>query len=120
MNGPKVLKADKREVIPQEWGKLIWFASAKLGNSQDMTLGQCILKPGQSNPLHSHPNCSEILHVAHGRIMHTSEGGKDVELNEGDSIACPPNFPHRAKNIADADAVLFVAFSSAHRQVKGE
>jgi quercetin dioxygenase-like cupin family protein len=120
MDQPKILKASDRQVLPQEWGKLVWFASGKLGNSAEMTLGQCVLNPGQANPPHSHPNCCEILHVARGRIAHTVEGGKDVELGEGDTITIPRDFPHRAKNIGEGEAVLSIAFSSADRQVKGE
>lgn len=120
MEQMKLMRAAQRQVLDQDWGRLIWYASGKIGNSQHMTLGQCIIKPGQANPLHSHPNSDEILHVAQGRIMHTFEGGKDVEMNEGDSITVPPNIPHRARNIGTKDAVLLVAFSTAERQVKGE
>ena len=52
--------------------------------------------------------------------MHTLEDGKEVELNPGDTISIAPNMPHKARNISDVDAVLFIAFSSANREVKGE
>ncbi len=119
MDKPVVLRSSQCEVIDTEWGRLIWYASRKLGNSQHLTLGLCIIKPGKANPKHSHPNCVETLRVAHGRIMHTAEHG-EVELREGDVITAPVNFLHNARNIGDIDAVLEIAFSSADRQVKGE
>ncbi|MFC1582560.1 cupin domain-containing protein [Planctomycetota bacterium] len=115
-----VLKADQAEVINADWGQLTWWASANLGNSDDMTIGRCILKPACENPKHFHPNCSEVLVVAHGRIMHTAPNGGEIELSEGDSISIGADFPHQARNIGDTDAVLFIAFSSADRRTVGE
>jgi quercetin dioxygenase-like cupin family protein len=120
MVNASILKADKCEIVTAEWGTLTWFAGAKLQNSQDMTLGKCVIKPGCENPMHSHPNCSEILVVMQGTILHTIEDGKEVELKPGDTITLPPNLPHKARNTSDDDAVLLIAFSSADRQTKGE
>ncbi len=119
MDSTVVLRADNAEVVKADWGQLTWYASGGLGNSRHMTLGICVIKPGMSNPRHSHPNCVEILRVAQGRILHSAEGG-EVELREGDVITVPIDFPHQARNIGDVDAVLLIAFSSADRKVKGE
>lgn len=43
-----------------------------------MTAGKCVLKPGAENPLHKHPNCSEVLVVLQGIIEHVSE---DMEIH---------------------------------------
>ena len=115
-----VVPSAQAEVIPQEWGRLTWYANRKLGNSTHVTLGICEIKPGCANPMHSHPNCEEVLRVSKGRIMHTVEDGKEIEMCEGDAITVPVNFPHQARNIGDTDAVLLIAFTSADRQVKGE
>jgi quercetin dioxygenase-like cupin family protein len=120
MNQPIVLSAEKSQKIDQDWGQLTWFANAEIGNSQDITVGRCILKPGQGNPKHSHPNCGEVLVVVKGRIRHTGPGGKDVEMGPGDTISIPPKFLHRAENIGADEAVLIITFTSAHRQVEGE
>lgn len=115
-----VLPAAKAQKVSGDWGELTWFASAALGNSQSMTIGRCIIRPGQQNPRHSHPNCSEVLVVLAGRIRHEIENGAQVEMNVGDTITVPPNLPHCAHNIGDGDAVLMVAFDSARREAKGE
>jgi quercetin dioxygenase-like cupin family protein len=106
--------------IPFDWGHLTWYASRPLGNSEEMTIGRCVLKPGQGNPRHYHPNCSEILVVIQGRIQHTTAGGGKTEMKEGDTVTIPANVWHQAANIGDNEAVLFIAFSSADRQTIGE
>jgi mannose-6-phosphate isomerase-like protein (cupin superfamily) len=116
-----VLTAEKTERHAHEWGALTWFASAALGNSQDLTVGRCVLKPGCGNPPHRHPNCSEVLVVVQGTIRHTvDEQGGEVVLRAGDCVTVPAGFKHCARNVGQEEAVLFVAFSSAHRQVQGE
>jgi quercetin dioxygenase-like cupin family protein len=113
--------ADKNDVVNADWGRLIWYAGRKKGNQEDMTVGICVLKPGCSNPKHSHPNCSEVLVVRKGRIRHTiDEEGHEVEMTEGDTISIPPRIAHNATNIGDEDAELFIAFSSADREAKDE
>jgi len=116
----KILKAADCKTQKTEWGALIWFTSRELRNSETMTIGQCFIKPGCSNPCHSHPNCEEVLHVIQGRIVHSIEEGKEVAMEKGDTICIPPNIVHNARNIGKMDAVLMICFSSADRQTKGE
>ncbi len=65
-----VTRAADRQVIEQTWGRITWYASGPLGNSRTMTVGEAVIRPGQENPRHYHPNCDEILHVVRGRILH--------------------------------------------------
>lgn len=120
MQKTKVLRSSECEKMEADWGDLTWFASSKLGNSTEMTVGRCVIKPGGENPLHSHPNCSEVLVVLRGVVMHTIEDGGEVELRAGDAITLPRDLPHHARNIGDVDAELFIAFSSADRQTNAE
>lgn len=115
-----VLKADRAQVAEGDWGELRWYANAQLGNSDAVTVGRCTLRPGRSNPRHHHPNCAEVLVVAKGRIAHTLDGTREVELGEGDTISIPLGMPHQARNIGDVDAELLIVFTSAHREVVGE
>jgi quercetin dioxygenase-like cupin family protein len=103
-----------------EWGNLAWFCNDELQNSKSMTVGRCVIKPGQANPRHYHPNCDEILHVLEGKILHSMEGGKTVEMSAGDTISIPVSVPHNAKNIGDKEAVMLICFSSAERKTVGE
>ena len=116
----EVLPASKRGKMEAQWGALTWNASAELGNTKELTVGQCLLHPGQKNPPHCHPNCEEVLVVMQGTISHTIEDGKEVTLQEGDTITIPEGIPHQACNIGEGDAILFIAFSSANRETQGE
>ena len=120
MEEVRILRSDERETVEADWGMLTWYASAKLGNSADMTVGKCVIKPSCQNPMHSHSNCSEVLVVVQGTIMHAIGKNEEVELREGDTITLPPNVPHNACNISKEEAVLFIAYSSADRQTRGE
>jgi quercetin dioxygenase-like cupin family protein len=120
MNDIQILPQPQATHIPFDWGHLTWFAGQSLGNSNEMTIGRCVLKPGQGNPRHYHPNCTEILVVVQGRIEHTGAEGKIVPLGEGDTVTIPANIWHCAKNIGETEAVLFIAFSSADRKTVGE
>lgn len=114
-----IVKPEKNKVEVTEWGSLTWFASKELCNSEGVTVGRCIIKPGCANPRHFHPNCDEVLYVLEGTILHTYEG-EEIRMEKGDTILIPANIPHHAKNIGENDAVLSIAFSSGQRQTIGE
>jgi len=114
-----VTRAADRQVIEQPWGRLTWYASGQLGNSDTMTVGEAVIRPGQQNPRHYHPNCDEVLHVVRGRILHTM-GTRQTEMAAGDTVSIPMGVHHNARNIGDEDAVLAISFSSAYREVVGE
>ena len=79
------------------------------------TLGRCIIRPGMTNPLHHHDNTSEVLTVVAGTIMHTADSG-EVKMEDGRHLTLPAGLPHRARNIGNIDAVLIIAYPTAHRQ----
>jgi mannose-6-phosphate isomerase-like protein (cupin superfamily) len=106
-------------VQPQPWGKLEWLASRDLGNSLFMTVGIATINPGKENPVHSHPNCDEILHVLQGHIMNRV-GDKEYEMSAGDTVTIPEGTLHNARNIGKEDAVLSISYNSADRIAIGE
>jgi quercetin dioxygenase-like cupin family protein len=114
-----VVPAASDQVIQYPWGHLTWYVSHELNNSDTMTVGEAVIKPGRENPRHFHPNCDEVLHVIKGHILQTM-GDKSVEMNEGDTVSIPAGIRHNAKNIGTEDAVLAISYSSATRQVVGE
>jgi quercetin dioxygenase-like cupin family protein len=120
MGSATVLRAGEAAIQTADWGSLTWYASGSQGNSETMTVGQCIIRPGMSNPRHSHGNCEEILRVLSGRISHTLDDRTEVELAAGDTITIPAHVVHHARNIGTDDAVLAISFSSPDRQTKGE
>lgn len=116
----KVMKYDDAKVDETSWGSLTWYVSKALGNSDTLTVGRCIIKPGRANPVHTHPNCDEVLHVLDGNIRHSMEDGKTVEMSVGDTISVPSGITHNATNIGHTDAVCFITFSAADRQTLNE
>jgi quercetin dioxygenase-like cupin family protein len=116
----QLVTAEKTEKINFDWGQLIWYASGGLGNSSEVTVGRCLLKPGASNPRHYHPNCSEVLVVIQGQIRHTMADGTEAALNPGDTVTILPNIWHQATNIGATEALLIIVFTSAERQTIGE
>ncbi len=114
-----VTRASQNEVIEFPWGRLTWYVSGKLGNSDTLTVGRAVIRPGEQNPRHHHPNCDEVLRVVQGRILH-SMGDRTVEMSAGDTVSIPTGVIHNARNLGNEDAVLDISFSSADRQVVGE
>jgi quercetin dioxygenase-like cupin family protein/type 1 glutamine amidotransferase len=114
-----VLPRAQALVEPQPWGKLEWFASRALGNSNSMTVGLATISVGKSNPLHRHPNCDEVLHVIQGHIMHRV-GDKEYEMRAGDTVTIPEGTLHSARNIGTEDALLSISFSTPDRISIGE
>lgn len=102
-----------------DWGHLEWYVSAEIGNSETMTVGKCVLNPGQANGRHLHPNCDEILQVLKGKVIHTWNG-EEFEMNEGDVVSIPSGVIHNARNIGDGVAELAISFSSAYRTTEDE
>jgi quercetin dioxygenase-like cupin family protein len=108
------------KVVKADWGELTWFVSKEQKSSDTLTVGKVVVKPGMASPRHYHPNCDEVLHVIKGRISHAIEGGRSVEMSEGDTITIPANVRHNAKNVGPDEAVLYLSFSSAERKAVNE
>ncbi len=119
VNGKFILPGENAVAQDFDWGQLYWFANGQIGNSQSMTVGRCIIKPGCANPRHHHPNCEEVLQVMQGTIVHSFED-VEFEMGPGDTIVIPPNVIHNARNVGSEDATMMIAFSSAERQTIGE
>jgi quercetin dioxygenase-like cupin family protein len=116
----QLLPAEKTEKLDFDWGGLNWYASGSLGNSSEVTVGTCRLKPGHSNPRHYHPNCAEIIVVTQGKIRHTMADGKTAELKPGDTVTVQSNVWHQATNAGDTEAILFIVFTSPDRRTVSE
>jgi len=105
--------------ITENWGSLTWLASQQIGNSQDLTLGHVIIKPGESNPRHCHPNCEEVLYLLSGRLEH-SVAEKKITASAGDVFTVGPGIYHHATNTGSEDAHMIVAYSEGNREMQLE
>lgn len=110
-----VRRRDEAETQSFEWGRLTWQASGGLGNGDDLTVGECVIKPGHGNPRHVHADCAEVLVVARGTIAHTIAEDEETVLHAGDVITIPAGLAHCARNIGDEDAILRIAYPTGRR-----
>jgi quercetin dioxygenase-like cupin family protein len=103
----------------KEWGSLSWFASRALSGTARLTVGRVVIKRGQNNPRHAHPNCEEVLYLLAGELEHTVGGGS-VRLRPGDALVVKPNVFHNARSVGEQDAEMLVIFSSGDREFVAE
>jgi quercetin dioxygenase-like cupin family protein len=98
-----------------EWGTMYWLGNREIGNTDSLSMANMVMKPGAIGVSHHHPNCEEVLYLLKGRLEHHI-GGDILVQEPGDFITIGANISHYAVNIADEDAELIIAFSSAARE----
>ena len=105
------------EPVEFDWGRLYWYVTGEQDNSDHQTVGKCVIKPGQQNGKHCHPNCEEVLHLLSGRIEHFVEDQGWLPMEPGDTITIAANVWHHARNVGDQPAEMIICFSSADRRM---
>jgi quercetin dioxygenase-like cupin family protein len=110
-----VSRAQAGERVGTGWGELNWKLAARTMPGAEMTFGTCFIKPGERNPLHSHPNCEELLYVMSGYCEHRL-GEETVRLAAGDVIRIPRNVPHWARALGDEPVFALIVFSTGERR----
>ena len=99
------------------WGQISWLVGAEEMPGAEQTLGVVTIAHGQRNPLHSHPNCEELLYVVSGACSHKL-GDEIYDLKPGDVIRIPRGIKHWAKCTSDEPLVAVISFSSPDRRVE--
>lgn len=99
----------------EDWGNLTWLVSADAMPGAEQTLGVVTIYPDKRNPLHSHPNCEELLYVVSGRCEHLL-GEETCELSPGSVIRIPRGVRHWARCTSDVPLVAVISFSSGDRR----
>jgi quercetin dioxygenase-like cupin family protein len=69
---------------------------------------------GAVSPAHSHPDCTEVIHVLEGAIEQRI-GDRVHHIPAGGTCLVPPGAIHASRAIGPGDAVLIVAYSSGSR-----
>ena len=101
------------------WGRITWLHSGETG-AEGLTVGEVIINPGQSNAVHSHPNCEEVLYLISGELDHTCGDEGIYHLTPGMSIRIPKGVRHNARCTSAEPARMLVVYSSAYREVAEE
>ena len=102
------------ETVSTSFGALEWKMAADTHPGAEMVLGICTIEPGQRNPLHSHPDCEEILYVIEGECEHRM-GEEVFALSRGDAIRIPRGVRHWARNTGEGKLTALIVFSSGVR-----
>src|SRR5712691_11338589 len=118
MNEAKVIKLEDIEVV--SFGPLAHHQPI-IGDDEGTTpvrTGIQTSQPGYAAPMHSHPYV-EILHILDGVAEAWIEGQEDrkVTLRKGDTIAIPPQTPHRFRVVGDEVLRLLGTHASPKRIV---
>jgi quercetin dioxygenase-like cupin family protein len=106
-----------RALVPDTdapWGRIRWLANDELAGV-GATVGYVEIEAGASNPLHLHPNCSEILVLLEGALTHRV-GEKSVDLVADDVVVIPAGVPHQATNVGSTTARMLVAYDAGVRE----
>ena len=98
----KVVRLAETEVVP--FGPDAFYQPI-IGDNEGTTpvrTGIQTSQPGYATPLHSHPYL-EILHILDGTAEAWLDGQEDrkVRLEQGDTIALPPDVPHAFRVVGD-------------------
>lgn len=107
------------ESIPKldfSWGWIRWMMNSKINLDAQQTFGIVQLNPGKKNPLHSHPNCEELLYVVSGSCKKTI-GEKTHLLKAGDLVRIPMGVSHRAVTVGEEPMLAVIVYSSPNRQM---
>lgn len=101
------------------WGRITWLHNGETG-AKGLTVGEVIISPGQSNPMHAHPNCEEVLYLISGELDHTYGPDEVYHLTPGMSIRVPAGIKHNAACTSAEPARMIVAYDSAYREMVRE
>jgi quercetin dioxygenase-like cupin family protein len=106
---------DKVEKQEHPWGWIRWLMNDKLDRKSKMTFGVVEINAGQTNPLHVHPNCEELIYIISGSCEHRL-GSQTVTLKTGDVLRIPRGVPHKAETSEKEPVQAVIVYSSGDRQ----
>lgn len=94
--------------------KMEWLMDNAINAHAGLSLAKMTTTPKEITEAHSHPNCSETLHVLSGTIEQRL-GDEWHTLHEGDTLLIPRGTIHQTRTISDTDAVMMIAYSNGIR-----
>ena len=80
-----------------------------------MTFGTVYINAGQSNPLHYHPNCEELIYIISGECDHLLDD-QVYPMKPGMMMRIPQGVKHKASNTVWAPVMMVICYSSGDRQ----
>lgn len=103
----------------ESWGEMIWLADDSSHAGLGLSLARMTVRAGHTSPEHSHPDCTEVIHVLEGRLSQQIDDN-EYYLDAGETIVIPVSAVHSSTNAGDCDLVMMVAYSAGTRTYKPE
>mgnify|MGYP001181203326 CR=1 FL=1 len=105
------------ELVPEvfQWGEILWLMNEQIDPRATQTVGICTINPGESNYLHYHPNCEEILYVLSGSCL-KSIGDDSFEMSAGDVVRIPREKPHSVLAIGKEPLKCLITYNVPDRK----
>ncbi len=91
-----------------------WLMEDAIQKDAGVSLARMTVAPDTLSELHSHPNCTEAIHVEQGTIRQRC-GDEWMILEQGQTCLIPKGYSHQTQNIGAESAVLILAYSSGTR-----
>ena len=98
------------------WGTITWLAGHSLGNADTIGMTRVLLRHGQANRRHAHPNCEEVIHLLRG-LVQCSVGADTCDLLPGETVCIPAGVYHHYTNTGHGDAEMIIAYGAGDRQI---
>lgn len=100
-----------------EWGARKTLVNAAAIADAEMTFALVWVMPGMEDPMHTHPNCEQVVHVLAGECDF-QVGDTVYTLTMGDTIRVPRGVPHTAACTSWEPLRLLVAQSSPRPETR--
>lgn len=91
-----------------------WLVDDSIIAGAGLSVARMTLKPGIRSEGHSHPNCTEVIHLIAGRVEQTV-GAERFAMKPGDSAFVPQGRFHQTRNLGTGDATMIVSYSAGTR-----
>lgn len=114
-NNGTVSNISDRDKVTTSWGNISWLVGTAEMPGAEQTLGVVTIHPTRRNPLHSHPNCEELLYVISGECEHKL-GDEVFNLGAGSVIRIPRGVKHWARCTSKEPLTAVISFSDPDRQ----
>ena len=115
MDSATLTDVNDGESLQFPWGAIKWLCNDEIDSQAEMTFGLVFLNVGESNPLHIHPNCEELLYILSGECDHRL-GDDSFPMKAGTMIRIPRGVKHNAVNTGWQPVTMIVCYSAADRQ----
>lgn len=115
MGSITLTNVNEGEALQFPWGAIKWLCNDQIDPKAEMTFGIVYLHAGESNPIHYHPNCEELIYVLSGQCDHQL-GHEVLALKEGMMLRIPQDVKHNAVNTGWGPVTMVLCYSAADRQ----